>query len=453
MSARVTRALAVAAVLGAAGAARAQTPAAAALPPIDAARPIGLDEAVRLAQRNAPLAVQARGQEAANRASVTSAYSAFVPNLSVNLGGVRQFTGASGATRFNAQTGATELIPARPWTYSNGFSLNVDLLDGGSRFYDVRTARANVRSAEANTVAQQYAVSLSVQQQYFAVLAAHESEAAARAQLAEAEQALRASSVQLKAGGATVSDSLRSVILVGNAQLALLTARNTLNNANASLTRLVASPALVTAAPGDTLEAAPAALDSATLARLSERGPAVRQAAAQLTAAQAGRRAARSPYLPTVSVSYSRGGSGFDPRFGYGDDPFQYNGSLRFGLSYPLFNQFAREEGVVRARVAEDNAEAALRDARLAAQEQLLQALSTLRTAEQQITIQQASLAAATEDLRVQQQRYQLGASTLLDQLTSQTQLSQARAQLIQARYDARVARARIEAVVGQGLE
>jgi outer membrane protein len=52
----------------------------------------------------------------------------------------------------------------------------------------------------------------------------------------------------------------------------------------------------------------------------------------------------------------------------------------------------------------------------------------------------------------VQRQRYQLGASTLLDLLTSQTQLAQARAQLIQARYDARVAKAQIEALIGQDL-
>lgn len=451
MSARAARRVA-AALAAAAGPLGAQQPA---VPPraVAGARPIALAEAIRLAQRNAPAAVQARGQETSERAGVTSSYAAFIPNLSVNAGGVRQFTGQGAATRFNAQTGATEVIPAQPWTYSNGLSLNVDIFEGGSRLSDVRTARANVRAAEANIITQRYAVSLAVQQQYYAVLAAHESEAAARAQLDEASQALRASSVQLAAGGATVSDSLRSVILVGNAQLAVLTAQNSLAGANASLTRLVAAPTLVTASTSDTLAAPNASLDSVLLERLSTQGPAVRQASAQLAAAQAGRKAARAPYLPTITAGYSRGGSGFDSRFGYGEDPYNYNGSLRLGISYPLFNQYTREAGVVRARVSEANAEAALRDARLAAQEEVVQAVSTLRTAEQRITIQQASVAAAEEDLRVQQQRYQLGASTLLDQLTSQTQLSQARAQLIQARYDARVARARIEAVIGQGLQ
>ena len=419
------------------------TVAATAAPLADSARPITLAEAVRMARRSAPQAVQARGAERTSRAAVTSAYGAFLPSVSVNMGGVRSFSGQN-TTRFNAQTGATEVIPNRPWTYSNGLSLNTTLFEGGTRLYDVRTARANVRAAEASTVAQDFSVALSVQQQYYAVLAAHESEAAALVQLAEAEQQLASSSAKLKVGAATTSDSLRSVIQVGNARLALL----------AALTRLVASPDVVTAAESDTAAAATTiALDSATLARLAAEGPAVRQAAAQLTAAQAGERAARAPYLPTITAGYSRGGSGFDSQFGFGDQPFNYSGSLRIGLSYPLFNQFTRAENVVRARVAEDNAEATLRDTRQAAQQQLVQALSTLRTAQAQIAIQQASVSAAEEDLRVQRQRYQLGASTLLDLLTSQTQLAQARAPLIQARYDARVARATLEALIGREIQ
>jgi outer membrane protein len=104
------------------------------------------------------------------------------------------------------------------------------------------------------------------------------------------------------------------------------------------------------------------------------------------------------------------------------------------------------------ADVQEDIAEAQLRDARLLARQNLIQQLGALRTAEERIRIQQASVAAAQEDLRVQQQRYNLGASTLLDLLTSQTTLNAARAALIQARQDYRVARAQIEAIIGRDL-
>ena len=66
--------------------------------------------------------------------------------------------------------------------------------------------------------------------------------------------------------------------------------------------------------------------------------------------------------------------------------------------------------------------------------------------------MQQQAIAAADEDLRVQQQRYALGASTLLDLLASQTALNQSRQALIQARFDGRVARAQLAALLGKPL-
>ena len=106
----------------------------------------------------------------------------------------------------------------------------------------------------------------------------------------------------------------------------------------------------------------------------------------------------------------------------------------------------------MQARVAEDDAKASLRDAELAAREGLEQSLGSFRLAEQRVAAQVATVQAAEEDLRVQQQRYAVGGSTLLDVLTSQTQLDQARQDLIRARYDQRIAKAQLEALVGQDL-
>ena len=78
----------------------------------DSAVPITIDEAIRRARQNAPAAIQARGAERANRAAVRSAYGALLPNVSVNLGGARQFTDPNSRTRINAQTGATETLAA-----------------------------------------------------------------------------------------------------------------------------------------------------------------------------------------------------------------------------------------------------------------------------------------------------------------------------------------------------
>jgi outer membrane protein len=414
----------------------------------DSARKISLDEAVRMAQQNSPDAIQAEGAERTSKAARTAAIGAILPNASLNMGRVIQFGG--GQTRVN-QNGETVAITAAP-TNSTGLSLNMTLFDGGQRLYALRTANSNIVEAEANRVAVKYNVALQVKQQYYAVLAAIESRDAAELQMAQATEQFKSSVAKVRAGAATRSDSLRGVVQVGNAQLALITAQTNKETADAALTRLVGSEVPVTADPAIVQENMAALPDSAQLAALAKVGPAVKVAQSNVDAAEEARKASKATYLPSLSASYSRTGSGTDPRFGLGDGPFSYNGRLSFALSYPVFNNFLREQQVVQAKVAEINAQATLRDTQLGAQQSLTQYIGALRGASQRVAVQAASVAAAQEDVRVQQQRYNIGASVLLDLITSQAALATAEQALIQARYDYRIARAQLEALIGQDL-
>src|SRR5512133_378846 len=412
----------------------------------DGARPIALDDAVHQAQRNAPAAVTARNALRTSAAAVRTAYAQYIPSLSVSSSGSRQ----GGETFFQGQ-----LVPYKgsPWSFSRGLSANLELFDGGRRWFNLQAAEANVDAADASETSQRYNIALQVKQQYFAVLAARESEAAARRQLEQATEQLKSSTAKVRAGAATKSDSLRSAIQVGNARLSMLTAQNNLRVANAGLSRLVGATDVVTAMPADTAEMGRIVLDSAQLTAMALDGPSVRQAEAALVAARASKKAAKTPYMPTISSSYSLSGNNTSDTFDWGSGRIPKQNSLRFSLNFPLFNNLSREENVMRTNVAEDNAVASLRDAKLAQQQSLVQFLGAFRTAEERVAIQLSSVAAAEEDLRVQQQRYNLGASVLLDLLTSQTTLDQARASLIQARYDARIAKAQVEALVGRDLK
>jgi len=415
-----------------------------------APRAISLDEAVALALRNSPRAVQSRGETRASRAQIRSSYAAFVPNLSASAGATRRLPTSGDETRI--EDGQVVTIPEEPWSYSTGLSASLDLFAGGRRFFDLREARANAISAEAAEIAEVFGVTLAAKQAYFNVLAARETELAARAQLAQAEQQFASAIARVRAGSGTKSDSLRSEIQLINARLAVLTAQTDLEVGNVSLTRAVGSDEPVTASGEEARGEDALRLSDEDLRRAVEDGPAVREAEARLVAARAAYRSSRTTYLPSLGASYSYGGSGTDSRFGFGDDPFDYSGSLRISMSLPLFNQLNREEQIVRASVAEENAEAALRDTRLAALENLAIYLGAYRRAAQSVEAQTASVAASEEDLRVQQQRYSMGNSTLLDLLTSQTQLTEARDALIRARYDQRVAKAQLEVLAGQAL-
>ena len=415
-------------------------------PASDGARPVALDEAVRLAQRNAPAAVSARNTLRTSAAAVRTAYAQYIPSLSASGSGSRQ----GGETFFQGK-----LVPysGSPWSYSRGLSASLELFDGGRRWFNLKSAQANVDAAEAGETSQRFNIALQVKQQYFAVLAARESESAARRQLEQAQEQLKSSIAKVSAGAATKSDSLRSAIQVGNARLAMLTAQNNLRVANAGLTRLVGASDVVTASPADTAEMGRIVLDSTQLTAMAMEGPSVKQAEATLVAARAAKNAAKTPYMPTISSSYNLSGNNTSENFDFGSGRIPKQTSLRFSVNFPLFNNLSREENVTRTSVAEDNAIASLRDARLAQQQSLVQYLGAFRTAEERVAIQLSTVAAAEEDLRVQQQRYNLGASVLLDLLTSQTTLDQARAALIQARYDARIAKSQVEALVGRDLK
>jgi outer membrane protein TolC len=99
-----------------------------------------------------------------------------------------------------------------------------------------------------------------------------------------------------------------------------------------------------------------------------------------------------------------------------------------------------------------ENAQATLKDEQMGAQQNIITAIATLRNAEETMRVQQINVEASQEDLRVQQQRYNLGASVLLDVLNSESALVSARQQLIGARLNYRNARAQIESYIGKDL-
>jgi outer membrane protein len=414
------------------------------------ARPISLDEAIRLAQQNQPATVQARNALRTGESSIRQTLLGYLPSLSV---------GQSASQRGGTQLvqGVPLPLTGNPWSYGRSLSFGqVVLFDGMQRWNNYRTQQANLTASEQNVVTQSYAVALNVKTAYSNILTAREQAGAAQRQLESAEQQLKVANTKMQAGSATRADSLTGAIAVGNARQAILNAQNALLNANAQLTRYVATPFTVTALPGDTTDSAPISLSDAELVSIAVEGPAVRQAMANVTAAQAAQKAARAPYMPTLSVSgnYGQtmpGSKTFE--WGGGSGATTTSTSLSFNLNYTLFNNYQRESQVVTTRVNLENAEANLRDAKFLAQQNLTTQLNTYRTAQLSIELNRLQIQAAEENLRVVQQQYNLGTKQLLDLLTAQLQLDNARATLIQARQNARVAKAQIESIIGRDLK
>ena len=409
-------------------------------------RTMSLNDAVRLAQRNSPVTTFARGQTRVSRATVTNSLSQFLPNVFLSTSAQH----SAGASYFQGK-----LVPFQgdPWSYGKRYSANLVLWDWGQRWFNYRASQSNLTAGSENEVLQRFTVALSVKQQYYNVLAARETEAAAQRQLENAETQLKVTAARLQAGAANRLDSLRTAVIVGQARLSIINAQNSLRIANATLTRLAASPVPITAIASDTAEVPTIDVDSVTLVRLASEGPGVRQAQSALSSNRAARRASLTAYLPTLSMFYSGGSSKTTQTFNWdGAFPSTSKG-YGFTLGYSLFNNWNRELQVTQALVNEDNAEASLRDAKFAARENLATYLATFSAAMQTIELQNIQIAAAEEDLRGQQDRYRLGAGTpLLDVINAQNALDNARLALITARLQARTAKAQIEALIGREL-
>ncbi|HEX9348384.1 MAG TPA: TolC family protein [Gemmatimonadales bacterium] len=410
--------------------------------PAAAQQEVTLQEAVRRSLDVQPGMVQARGDQRNAGASTRSAFGAFLPTFSTGISAAR-----SNVSRIDPTTG--QPVPPE-YSYTGSLNATLELFDGFRRFANLRAANATGDAAAAGAVNQRFQVTLATKQIFYNALASEDLVRVAESQVRRAQQQLQISVEKLHAGSATRSDSLRSTVDYGNARIVLLQAQANLATAEANLGRQIGVDALVRAIPDTVLPAVP---DTADLRRAAlESAPAVEQAESQASAARAQVWSARSQYWPSLTVSYSNNrqgaGSPSFPLFNNYPETF----SWRFGVSWTLFNGFSREANQVSASVNRDIAEARAADTRRQVNALITQELAALSTAVEQINIARDNLAAATEDLRVQNERYRVGAATILDLLTSQAALTQAQVNVVQTRFNYLIARAQVEAVLGRTL-
>ena len=397
-------------------------------------RALTLAEAVEMARHNAVSVVRAEGTSENAAQGVRTARGALLPTLSLSTGSTRQYVPA-----------------AVPWSSNLALTTNLLLFDGGRRFFDLHQARATRASADVDEGLARWQAVLAAKQAFFDVLAARETQVAAAAQLEQADRQRWVAVERTRAKAATRSDSLRAEIDVRSARLEVLVAATDRASADAALARAIGSLDPVTAAAADTTDPG-LALDESALIPLVENAPLVQSARGHLDADREAEKGSWTAYLPSLSASWTHSGNGTVGPGEWGANSLDYTGALRLSLNFTLFDQFRRESQVVQAGANVRVAEAELRDARLAARQQLTDGLGGYRTAAQRAASLAASVEAAVEDLRVQSERYAVGGSTLLDVLASQAQLDRARRDLIRARYDQRVAKAQLEALIGRDL-
>jgi outer membrane protein len=249
-------------------------------------------------------------------------------------------------------------------------------------------------------------------------------------------------------GAAVQSDSLQLVLELTQARTDQLRRDAALRVARLQLGRRVGEAGPVDAEPVDTAPAPelPLGLDEAVQLAVTQ-GPQYRAARAGERAASALLKAERGQYLPQVTLL------GTHVRFDDSFFPSARNvSSIALSVSLPIWDDGRRELAISQARVNRDVSRAIREDLERAARPDVTQAYEAYVTARATTALSSTGVLVARENYRVQESRYRAGSTTILDVLDAQIRLTQSEADLVQARYAARLALAGLEAILGHRL-
>lgn len=401
-----------------------------------------LDEAVARALVRSPALLQSENNVLSAEQTLRTNFGSYLPSLSASSS-----TSRGSSSRFDPNLNRN--VTGNSESYSMSLNTGVDLFTGFRRGAEMDRTRADILAAESRVEDQRFQVTLQTKTQYFQALRQEDLLETANARLARAEESLEYTRRRAQVGTGTRSDTLRARLEVQSSRQAVLNSESALRAARLNLGRLVGIQGPVAAVRPEGLDPSTLPLDEEEMLLLAEdSSPSVRAARASTVSAQAAVRSSRSAYMPSLRTSGSYSWNNSEATWDTGRTAW----SASLSLSYPIFNGFSRESTVERALNSERLARVQEEDARLQARVQVDNALRALETAERAIELAEETILVAEEDLRVVQLRYEVGAATILDVITSQVSLDQAQVDRVTARYDYAVARAQLAALLGIDL-
>ena len=463
--------------------------------------PLTLEEAISIARQNNPTFLSVANNRRTADAAVRSARGAFLPSADASFGARYQQGGTQVFNGLNFSNSSA--------TKQSSYSLDLGYRINSATFVQPRAARANRAAVEADITGNAEQLRAAVTQQYLTVLQAQARSALQDTLVNTARTQLDLAKAKVAVGSGTVLDIRRAEVGLGQAQVALLRERNSVEVEKLRLFQQMG----VDQAPAATLVTEfRIETPTFTLAELLETArqgnPAIVALRSRERAAELNTKVARAEYTPTLSLTTGWGGNSYQyansdfpvnqARAGVLADqascmqqdsirvrvglpsancngtayqftdaqaaairdrnnqfPFRFERSpLAFAalISIPIFDKFAREERVQRAEVERDDAMYNVRAKDLALTADVTQAYLTLMTSIQTVALQEQNATKAKEELSYAEERYKVGLATFLDVTTSRNTYEQALLDRVNAVYDHHKAFAALENAVGRPL-
>ncbi|WP_260464117.1 TolC family protein [Burkholderia sp. Bp8963] len=409
-------------------------------PSVDLAQPLALGDAIDHALCHNPRIQVAWASIKIQAAALGEARSAWLPTLSGSMNWLTSQSRYPQATSMNTRgTGTT----------SNA-SMNWRLLDFGGRAANRAAAQQLLTAALASHDAAMQKVVADVIASYFDVQNAQAAFAARTESAGLAESTLLASRQRMTRGVAARSDALQAETSLAKARLTARRAGGDVARARAGLVYAMGLPA------GTRIDVTDAAVPVATdalrelgdwLHEVEHTHPEIRAARAQWEAAKARVTTARSEGMPTLDLS------GTFSRNGYPNQGLQSlrstQTSVGLTLTIPFFDGFSRTYRIRGAQARVEQAHAQLLDTQQQILREVLKAHADAETAIGNLDASAHLLDAAETALASARNRYALGAGDILELLSAQTALSDARQERVRTLADWESARLRLFASAG----
>ncbi|MCB2108128.1 MAG: TolC family protein [Rhodobacteraceae bacterium] len=393
-----------------------------------------LDDAIAAALNYAPeiAAVDAQGDAAAGR--LTQAQSGRLPTASIG--------GTIGYGRLDPKNffglGAANVTPRAAQAI-----IEQPLFAGGRITAGIEQAEAGVASADAAKSAVRSQIEMAVAEAYGAVLAADATVRLYGELVAQTEEIERSARERFRTGETPSTDVAQAASRAAEARAGLARAEGMRVSAEARYRNLTGQDP-IDLQPLPPNPALPDGLDDA-LTTAKDNSPILRQAEADLRAAEAAARSARASWFPAISA-YAEAGSVRDQFF-----PDYRADSATVGIRgrWELFSGGRTSGKVTEAESQQRAADARLRAARMALEEGVLAAWQNVRTTELVEIASKEQAAAANEALTSVRHEVRVGMKPQIDLLDAEREATVAAAAAAQAATDRIVAAYRLISLIG----
>ncbi|MEX0747656.1 MAG: TolC family protein [Rhodothermales bacterium] len=171
-----------------------------------------------------------------------------------------------------------------------------------------------------------------------------------------------------------------------------------------------------------------------------------------ILAAREGIRISKASYYPSINF-----GGNYRSNFSLNDETSVFDqidinrgNSIGFNISYPIFDRFSRGTDVQRSEVQYQNALLDLESTRQSVALQVRQAYLDYLTTEKRVQVTEVQERAASQALQAAEERYNVGAGTLVELTQARATFIEASLGLVQARYEMLFQRKLVDYYVGR---